>query len=130
MIYDNIKNDLILATRNRDILKLSTLKVLLGEIQRKPDKDYNDEHVVSVIQKYLKNLKELNSADVKNEEDVLLKYLPNKTSKEDVFNYLSKLNIKEFNNKLVGDIIKYFPKGSITGKDAQNIVIEYFKNKK
>lgn len=129
MIYDDIKNDLILATRNRDIFKLSTLKVLLGEIQRKSDKDYNDEHVISIIQKYLKNLKELNSKETKNEEDILLQYLPNETSKEDIFNYLNYLNVKEFNNKLIGDIIKHFPKGSITGKDVKNIVIEYFNNK-
>lgn len=126
MIYDEIKKDLIDAIKNKDKLKLSVLRVLISDIQRKSDKDYNDDHVISIINQTLKFLAEANTTESETESIILKKYLPTQISEDVIIKYIDTLDIAKINPMAaIGKVMKHFPKGSVNGKVVKNIITNY-----
>ena len=59
-IFESIKKDKDMFLRNRDMIALRTVRIIIGEIQRDPNKDYSDKNVTIILKKLrkmsLKNL--------------------------------------------------------------------------
>jgi uncharacterized protein YqeY len=128
MIYDKIKADLANAMKLRDKIKLSVLRVLVSDIQRKSDKDYNDDYVISTITKTLKFLAESYSPQKSSaiEKGILTKYLPTQISEKDIIEYLDSIDFNKINPMAaIGMVINRFPKGSVTGKQVKTIITNY-----
>ncbi len=101
VLLDKIQKDLIEAQKQREELKVSTLRFLLSavknrEIELRPlNKEMNDDEVVAVISRQIKQRKESivefekgNRKDLAEKEqkeiDILVLYLPAQLSEEEV----------------------------------------------
>ncbi len=101
VLLDKIQKDLIEAQKQREELKVSTLRFLLSavknrEIELRPlNKEMNDDEVVAVISKQIKQRKESilefekgNRKDLAEKEqkeiDILVLYLPAQLGEEEV----------------------------------------------
>ncbi len=128
-IYDRICNDCKIALKEQNKEKLSVLRVLISDIQRKYDKNYNDDWVIDTINKTLKFLEEVNTDKSFIEKQIIKEYLPIQISRDDVFNFITD-NYSNYpvdkRMQLVKFILAKFPKGSISGSIAKLYVDEYF----
>lgn len=99
MINEKIKLELIKATYDRDEVKKSILRVVLGEISRiitKLPTDSNDfkqyketgflsnEHVIKILLKLEKDLLQINSKESLEELKIISEFLPKKLSEEEI----------------------------------------------
>lgn len=123
-MLEQITNDLHLAMKEHDTLKLNTLRMLKGaidleRINKKLD-SVSDEDVIVIISKQIKTRKESiiefekgNRADLINETnleiDILKKYLPEMLSEDEV-------------NKVIDEVISSLNASSI--KDMGNVIKE------
>jgi len=127
LIYERIEEDLNLAMREKDVSTMSILRVLKAEIQRNYDKNYTDEYVINVIIKMIKSLDEVDNEQSKLEKGKVIKYLPAKVTEEEVFEYIKTIsNVDQ--KRMVGMILKKFPKGTLDSKFVQNVISKYFNN--
>ncbi len=97
-MYDNIKNDIVTALKEKDTLKLQTLRGIKGEVDLEhinKKVDINDELVITVLSRGIKTRKESitefekgNRDDLiektKKEIDLLQTYLPKQLSIEEI----------------------------------------------
>jgi len=130
MLYDQIKENLTLATKTQQKEVASILRVLIGEIQRRPNKNYEDVWCLSVINKTINNLKTINTDKSKLEISILESFLPKKISDNDICDYLNSLDRNEFKTipQFMKAIMSHFPKGTIDGTIVKNIVTKFINN--
>ena len=62
-LQERINNDLKSVIENREKNKINNLKLIVGELQRMPNKELNDEQVIGIIKKLIKYERE--NIDVK-----------------------------------------------------------------
>lgn len=101
MIYNNIKNDLVQAIKNRSEQK-EYIKVVIAEFDR-IGKDLSDEECLKILKRMKKD-----SELMKNQEEIdyLDKYLPTLMSEDQIRHIIG---IARFNgNPTVADIMKTF----------------------
>jgi uncharacterized protein YqeY len=123
-LYKKIHSDLKDTIKNRKRLNTSVLRVLISDIQRKVDKDYNDDHVILVINKTLNFLLENNNDQAEKERKILEQYLPTQISDDDIISYLKEIGIEKSNPMVaLGKVMKHFPNGSVKGKRVRDIII-------
>jgi len=128
MIYNKIKVDLTNALKLKNKIKISVLRVLIFDIQRKSDKNYDDDYIISVINKTLKFLKEscTDQSEADIETDILMGYLPVQISEQDIISYLKNIDFDKINPMAaIGKVIKHFPNGSVNGRQVKNIIANY-----
>lgn len=123
MLYDKIREDFknSLKLKKRD--DISVLRMLLGDIQRKPDKDYNDEYVISVVNENLNDLNEVDTDQSEFEKSVLNRYLPKLITEQEIIDYVNTIDFSKTNpNVAIGQVKRHFPVGSVNGKDIRDII--------
>jgi uncharacterized protein YqeY len=132
-LYNKIKKNMIVATKEKDAEIKDLLKVLISDIQRDPNKDYNDDKVISIIKKTVKSL--YDNHELLNETKYLVQaeylervYLPKQISSDEIIEALNKIDFDNLKNKMqaVGIVMKQFPKGSIDGKTVKEIINNQF----
>jgi uncharacterized protein YqeY len=129
-IYDEIKSDIKTFMNNRDQKSLSSLRVILGELQRNPDKDYSDKSV-------LKQLKTLRKITLKSPDpDYLIvslidTYIPEPVTTPEIKEWLkvngyNKDSISKLKNPmmLIGIINKSFTDRDVDGKVVKNLITD------
>jgi uncharacterized protein YqeY len=129
-IYDEIKSDIKTFMNNRDQKSLSSLRVILGELQRNPDKDYSDKSV-------LKQLKTLRKVTLKSPDpDYLIvslidTYIPEPVTTPEIKEWLKvngydKDSISKLKNPmmLIGIINKSFTDRDVDGKVVKNLITD------
>ncbi len=146
MLIEKIKADLIESLRNRDTIRLSTLRMLSAEIKnaeialRPSGKDINDQEVFKVIGKEAKKRRESieifsssNRQDLADREKaellVLEGYLPKQLSEEEIEATI-KATIAENSGIAFGDLMKILmPKfqGKADGKLVSQLANKYLK---
>jgi uncharacterized protein YqeY len=123
-LYEKIQSDLKTSIKNKKRLNTSVLRVLISDIQRKNDKDYNNDYIIQVINKTLKFSSESKSDQAEKEQEILEQYLPAQISDDDIISYLKEIGIDKSNPMAaIGKVMKYFPNGSIKGKRVRDIII-------
>lgn len=141
---EKIKQDLILAMKSKEEIKLATLRLLKGAVQieeKKIMKPLDDNQIIDIISKQIKLRKEsieefkkanrLDTIDTLNKEiEVLLSYLPEQISNEELEQIIDD-SIKEVNaisSKDFGNVMKVLmPK--IKGKADTKLASEILKSK-
>ena len=97
-MYDRIKEDIVKALKNKDTLKLQTLRGIKGEVDLEhinKKVDINDELVITVLSRGIKTRKEsILEFEKGNREDLITKtneeiellqqYLPKQLTKEEI----------------------------------------------
>ena len=113
-IMDRINGDKTVFFKNGDTAGLTACKIILGEIQRDPNKDYSDDNVIKILQS-------LRKMTLKNPyPDYIIiglvdLYLPGAISDIDVVNRIKSKytpeDIKSMGNKsmsIIGEMKKFF----------------------
>jgi len=86
-IYDQIKEDLIIFRKNRDNKSLDSLRIVLGELQRNPNKDYSDKSVLA----QLKTIRKVTLKTTKPDYlivSIVENYLPDPVTKPEIREWL------------------------------------------
>jgi uncharacterized protein YqeY len=132
MIYDDIKKDMVQAMKNGDTDIKLLLRLLVSDIQRDPNKDYNDKKVTTLIKHTVKTLYDNHDKygkmkDLRDAEYLERIYLPKQINDSEIIKYLDTLDFSKFKNKMqaIGMVTKYFPDGSVDGSIIKNIVLKY-----
>ncbi len=125
--YDTIKSDMIEAYKNGYRHTASTLKVLLGDIQRDPNKDFSDEKVMSVIKRNIKLAKEslrFGNEDARREIELLEKYLPQPVSRDELKEFLDTVDFSKLKSKMqaIGLAVKYFAPKPVDADDVKELL--------
>lgn len=141
MIIDKIKQDYINALKNKEEVKVNTLRLLVSEIKNKEielrtsQQDMNDEVVLSVLQKEVKKRKESSLifsqsnrqdlADAENAEiAVIEQYLPQQMSIEDIEKEIiaikNQSEVNDFNSLI--KIVMSALRGKADGKVISEVV--------
>lgn len=104
MLIDQVKDDLKDAILNKKEDVKSILRVVIGELNRRNEKEFTDEVVISVIKK----VKEDAEVCGNNQEGLLLnKYLPKQMSEDEIKGIVkSIIEEKGFTKSNIGDIMK------------------------
>ena len=124
-IQERIKNDLKTAMKNRNKVKIANLRVIIGELQRQPDKNLTDEKVISVLKKLVKNENENPSPDKFYIEN-LKYYLPEQMAEESIKDWIvNNIDLSRFKNKMqaMKPIMKELGE-SVDGKTVRRILEE------
>lgn len=103
-LQEQIYQDLKAAMKAKNEVRISALRVILGEFQRQPKKQLNDEEVKAVIRKLVKAEKEmLSNADSQESEYLLIleRYLPDQPSEEEIRNWIqANIDFSVYQNKM------------------------------
>lgn len=149
-IQDTIKNDLIAALKERDEVKVSTLRMVQAAIKnkeielKKREQGLNDEELMDVLAKEAKKRKDAMEAYQKGKRDDLVKkestelaiiesYLPKKLTEEEIKREVAIVidetganNIKDM-GKVIGTLMARH-KGKVDGTQASEIVKKMLGN--
>jgi len=132
MLLDQIRNDMLQAKKDKDLLKSNLLSTLYSEIftVSKSGKAMTEEDEVRIVKKFVKNIDDTLALDIpqdarskfESEKKILESYLPKQLSKEEIENIVSKLAAE---GKVMKDIMAYFKEnytGRYDGKTVSEIV--------
>ena len=127
-LKEKVSEELKIAMKEKNTVKLSILRVLKGEIERNGQGpngkvDLTDGDIVKIVKKLVEGIKE--TTNNQDELDVLNSYLPKQM---DEFEMRLIINtIKQSGASNVGDFMKYFKTyhdGHYDGKVLSNLVKE------
>lgn len=126
-LYTCLKQDMIEAYKAGYTETTDTLKTLISDIQRDPNKDYSDDKVLLVIKQTIKLAKEaIQNGDKQAVCTVTLlqNYLPKQVSEKEIKDVIRSIDFSKLKNKMqaVGIIIKHFPKGTVDGKVVRKLI--------
>jgi len=106
-LQERIQNDLKESIKNRDNDTIKYLKVIVGEIQRLPDKEIKDDIVVATIKKLIKyekeNIKQYGMFCMSggNYLNLLESYIPKQASIEDIKTWIKdNIDMSQFKNRM------------------------------
>jgi uncharacterized protein len=104
-LQEQIKQDLAVAMKAKDDEKKSTLRVIMGEFGRQPQKNISDEDVVKIIKKLVKSEKEVlektGAAPSNRFIEVAESYLPQLAGEEDIKAWIAaNINFSDYKNKM------------------------------
>lgn len=133
MLIDEIKKDNVQAMKDKNALARAIYgvvmnKVLLASIEAKKDgKEISDTDVVQILQKTIKELTEekenyvkagnmTEAENIEKQKEILVKYLPQMLSEEEIKNIIAGLEDKSMPN-----IMKHF-KANYAGKVDMGVV--------
>lgn len=133
-LQEQIKNDLVLAMKSKNIEIISLLRVVVSEfstvasrMENNTDKILSDEQALKEIRKMVQNAIECGN---KNEVEILNKYLPSMFDENQIRIIIEKIisdnNITGAQNmgKVMGEIKKHPDASKIDNKIASTIVKE------
>lgn len=103
-LQEKIQGDLKKAMLAREEVRMSALRVLIGEFQRQGTKALNDQEVLAVIRKLIKSENETMARSGATESpylEVLESYVPKAPGEEEIRAWIAaNINLAEFNNKM------------------------------
>jgi hypothetical protein len=103
-LQKSITAELQTSIKNRDSARTAAIRVLIGEFQRQPQKDLEDDQVVSIIKKLVKSERELLAVSGQTASefiDVMENYLPVQASEEEIRAWITAhVDFSSFANKM------------------------------
>ena len=146
-MYDTIKNEIISALKEKNTLKVQTLREIKGSVDLEhinKKVDITDELVIDILSRGIKTRKEsiqefekgnrLDLIDKTNKEiELLKKYLPEQVTKEELEKIIEEvfLKVKPTSNKDMGLIMKELTplvKGKCDMKEVSIIIKDKLSN--
>ena len=103
-LQEKISGDLRTALKEKDRTRTAAVRVLIGEFQRQPEKELNDQQVVGIIRKLIKSEQELLAAAEAPDSgfiEVLQGYLPQIAGEEEIRSWIAEhIDFSRFNNRM------------------------------
>lgn len=105
-LQQQIKSELKDAMKAKDTVKKDTIRIIMGEFSRQPQKELSDPEVVAIIRKLIKSETELLAQAKQSVEDspyikVLEGYLPTQASEADIKAWIAEnIDFTSFGNKM------------------------------
>ncbi|MDA3807225.1 MAG: GatB/YqeY domain-containing protein [Thiomicrorhabdus sp.] len=105
-LQQQIKSELKDAMKAKDIAKKDTIRIIMGEFSRQPQKELSDPEVVAIIRKLIKSETELLAHSKQSVQDspyirVLEGYLPAQASEADIKAWIAaNIDFSTFGNKM------------------------------
>lgn len=104
LLQARIKGELKDAMKAKDSVRTGAIRILIGEFQRQPEKELNDDQVIGIIKKLMKSEKELLAASGGEDTGylaVLESYLPQQVSEEEIKSWIGQnVDFSQFGNKM------------------------------
>lgn len=136
-IKEKIKNDILVATKNKDDSTKNILKVVLGDINTQEGRGLTltDEQIYNTIRKILQGVEEMltykpNDTTLLKEKTILSNLVPNQLTKSDIIAELSpkleELKNAKSDGQATGIAVKFFKenKKSVDGTLVGTVVKE------
>ncbi len=126
-LQEQISAELKTAMKSRDRVKTDTVRVLIGEFQRQPEKELTDQQVAGIIRKLIKSEKELLAASGSEDSgfiEVLEGYLPQQAGEDEIRKWIAEnIDLGEFNNTMqaMKPIMAHFA-GNADGNTVKKIL--------
>jgi uncharacterized protein YqeY len=103
MIYDDIKRDIANARKSGDKTLLNTLRFILGEVQRDPDKDYKDDNLIKLLSSIVKRgdkarKQGIAMPDQSRIDRLCRQYLPDQATEQDIESFLGTIDFSKLKN--------------------------------
>jgi len=126
-LAEQLKKDLMECKRQKDFTKSALVSVIIGEVQRLPNKSVGDDDIIKIIKKLHKLAKQSPMVD-----DVwvglLEQYMPPEISEDHIKSYIkNEIDMTQYEGnkrmKLIGVIMKYFD-----GKADGNVIRKVLEN--
>lgn len=132
-LKEKITNDLSASIKKKieSSEETDNLKLILGKVQRLPDKNPTDKDVVRILKHILKSentMKEKNWPETPGLVKLVESYLPKMASDEDTIKWIEEnIDFEHLNNKMMAikDILKHFG-ASTNGSVVKKILMEKF----
>lgn len=103
-LQEEINAELKPSIKNRDAAKTSAIRILIGEFQRQPEKNLNDQQVIALIKKLVKSEQELLALSNREDSDfirILEGYLPQQASEEAIRSWIREnIDFAAFANRM------------------------------
>ncbi|WP_298751981.1 GatB/YqeY domain-containing protein [uncultured Arcobacter sp.] len=130
-LQEQIQKSLVNARKVKDSNTLSTMQVVVGEMQRLPKKVLNDDEVISLLKKIVANEQEKIDKYGKGDEkfiQIINDFIPSELPEEDIIDWIKEnIDFSSLKNKMqaIGIVTKNF--GSLVdGKKVKEIIERCF----
>ena len=114
-LQESLKQDLVVAMREKDDDRKNTIRIIMGEIGRQSKKELSDDEVIRILKKLVKSETELLEKSGATEDSayliILQSYLPQMASDEEIQGWITEnIDFSQFKNKMqaMGTIMKHF----------------------
>lgn len=126
-LSEQLKKDLMDYKRTKDFNKSALVSVIIGEVQRLPNKSVGDADIIKIIKKLHKGATQLPSVE-SEWVSMLEKYIPPEITEDIIKDYIvNNVDMSQYEGnkrmKLIGVIMKHFE-----GKADGNIVRHTLEN--
>ena len=125
-LMEEFKIKMIEAKKSNDFIKSSNYSVLMGEIQRQPNKNISEQDIIKIIKKLYTAAIESPVKD-NNWIELLKSYLPIKVSSEEILNFINSIDLSLYQGKdrikLMKVIMTHFG-NTVDGSEVKRILME------
>lgn len=128
MLIEVVRNDMHEAKKQKDILKSNLLSILYTEMftLSKSGRELTEEDSIKIVKKFIKNCEETLTLDIPEEsrkkylaeKQILLGYLPNQLSAEEIEKTVTQM-VGE--GKVMKDIMAYFKENYTSKYDGKTV---------
>ena len=99
-----IIDELQSSMKKRDKQRTAAIRIIIGEFQRQPDKELNDNQVIAIIKKLVKSERELlaaSGADSSAYIEILEGYLPAQAGEDEIRKWIEEnIDFSRYPNKM------------------------------
>lgn len=114
-LQDKLKEDLKSAIKSKDTARKDAIRVVMGEMARMDQKEFQDEEIVRILKKLIKSEKEMLEKSGQGASspfiDVINAYLPQMATPEEIHQWITaNIDFSAYKNKMqaMGAIMAHF----------------------
>lgn len=114
-LQDKLKEDLKSAIKSKDTARKDAIRVVMGEMARMDQKEFQDEEIVRILKKLIKSEKEMLEKSGQGASspfiDVINAYLPQMATPEEIHQWITaNIDFSVYKNKMqaMGAIMAHF----------------------
>ena len=129
-LQEQFKKELIVSMKAKDTDRTGAIRILIGEFQRQPEKELNDEQVIGIIKKLIKSERELLAAAGEEGSGyltVMEGYLPKQASEEEIRSWIeAHIDFGAFKNQMqaMRPVMNHFG-SAVDGNVVKKILLSF-----
>ena len=129
-LQEQFKKELIVSMKAKDTDRTGAIRILIGEFQRQPEKELNDEQVIGIIKKLIKSERELLAAAGEKGSGyltVMEGYLPKQASEEEIRSWIeANIDFGAFKNQMqaMRPVMNHFG-SAVDGNVVKKILLSF-----
>ena len=130
-LQDKLKEDLKSAIKSKDTARKDAIRVVMGEMARLDQKEFQDEEIVRILKKLIKSEKEMLEKSGQGASspfiDVINAYLPQMATPEEIHQWITvNIDFSAYKNKMqaMGAIMAHFG-SSADGNTVKQVLLKF-----